>query len=104
MILLAVLAGSLALGWFLGSRRMFKNRITKTARIVMFAALGMILFVMGLSLGSRPEIVSNLHTIGLQALTISLGGAFGAVFTVAAVRRLWRARNGVRTVSGESDR
>ena len=93
MTLLGILAASLALGWFIGSRRSFGNRAAKLAPPVMLGALGLLLFVMGLSLGSRPELVRNLHTIGLQALTISLGGAVGAVAAVAVVRRLWRARN-----------
>ncbi len=92
MNLLLILAGSLALGWFIGSRRAFGTGAMRAARPVMLVALGLLLFGMGLSLGSRPELVRNLHTIGLQAITISLSGAVGAVLAVAVVKRLWRSR------------
>jgi uncharacterized membrane protein YbjE (DUF340 family) len=91
---LLILAGSLALGWFIGSRKAFGVRARRFAHPIMLVALGLLLFGMGVSLGSRPEIVANLHTIGVQAVSISLAGAVGAVGAVAILRRIWRVRNG----------
>jgi hypothetical protein len=93
-MLLFVLAGSLALGWFIGSRNAFEVRARRFAHPIMLGALGLLLFGMGVSLGSRPDVVANLHTIGVQAISISLAGAIGAVSAVAILRRIWRVRNG----------
>lgn len=92
-MLLLILAGSLALGWLVGSRRVFGLRARRFAHPMMLGALGLLLFCMGVSLGSRPDVVANLHIIGVQAVSISFAGAVGAVSAVALLRLLWRICN-----------
>lgn len=47
-----------------------------------------LLFILGIEVGSNERIVKGLHTIGLEALVLTLGGTLGSVIAAWA---LWRA-------------
>ena len=90
LILLLLLVAATAAGWWLGGRPSLGQRADRVGRPIMLIALGLLLFGMGLSLGSHPGLVSQMGTLGLKAVTISWSGAFGAVCAVLVVRRTWR--------------
>ena len=88
MNLILLLVGATAAGWWLGGRPSLGHRAQRMGRPVMLVALGLLLFGMGLSLGSHPGLVSEIGTLGLRAVTISWSGALGAVLAVLIVRRI----------------
>lgn len=42
-------------------------------------AIFLLLFLLGLAIGRNDEIMRNLHSLGLQALLITIGGVAGSV-------------------------
>jgi len=92
MHLVLVLAMATAAGWWLGSRPAFGPTARRWGHPVMLAAIGVLLFGMGVSLGSRPEIISQMGTLGLRAVSLSLAGGVSALLAVGVARRLWRKR------------
>ena len=56
----------------------------------------LLLLLLGIEVGSNPMIVSGLHTLGLEALMLTLGGTLGSV-TMAKVlwQRLYREKSEV---------
>ena len=46
------------------------------------------LFILGIEVGSNEEIIRGLHTIGYEAVVLTLGGTLGSVIAAWA---LWRA-------------
>ncbi len=76
IILILLLAGTLA--GFAFSRLNGFNNITDKATLYIIYLL---LFFMGLSVGTKPEIMKNLAGIGLDALLISLFAIAGSIFT-----------------------
>jgi len=92
MNLLLLLVLATVLGWWVGGRRPFGETTLRVGQMVMLAAVGALVFGMGLSLGQRPDIVSQMARLGLRAVSLSLSGAVGAIIAVATVRRLWRER------------
>lgn len=50
-----------------------------TNRITMFGLI-VLLFSMGLSIGSNAEILGNLNTLGLKAFLLAFGSIVGSVF------------------------
>ncbi len=88
IILILLLAGTLAGFAFSGSKKVFS--ITDKATLYIIYAL---LFFMGLSVGSKPEIMKNLTEIGIKALMISLFAIAGSVFTAFFLYRFIFRKN-----------
>lgn len=47
-----------------------------------------LLFILGIEVGGNEQIIKGLHTIGLEAIVLTVGGTLGSV---AAAWALWRA-------------
>ena len=70
-----IMALGIIVGYFLRNKSKTKSFIEKLTMVVIFV----LLFVLGVAIGSDKNIVSSLQTLGLQALIISLGAIFGSV-------------------------
>ncbi|MCK9525694.1 MAG: lysine exporter LysO family protein [Limnochordia bacterium] len=85
--------GALILGFAAARQNRFASTLgSRVSQIGQFA-LVLLLFSMGLSLGSNPELTSALPILGLKAIVLSLGAIFGSVFfvwLVTVVRRTSR--------------
>lgn len=55
-------------------------------------SLFVLLFALGLSLGSSPELISALPTLGFRAVLLSAGTVLGSVFLVWLTVKLGRRR------------
>lgn len=47
-----------------------------------------LLFILGIEVGGNEQIIKGLHTIGLEAIVLTVGGTLGSVVAAWA---LWRA-------------
>ncbi len=88
IILLLLLAGTLTGYAFSGSKKFF-GITDKTTLYIIYA----LLFFMGLSVGTKPEIMRNLTEIGFKALLISLFAIAGSVFTAFLLYRFIFRKN-----------
>ena len=59
----------------------------------------LLLFLLGLEVGSNPRIVNGLQTLGLEAVVLALAGSAGSVLFAWA---LWRMVNRGESVSVEN--
>ncbi len=86
-ILLLMSLGILG-GYLLRSRK----RIILIAEKLIIWSIFLLLFFMGLSIGRDPLIISNLPTLGLTALLISIGGIGGSLFLALLTWKLFFAK------------
>lgn len=91
-VLLFVIAG-LAAGYALRRRSVLRH-LSRTTSITIFAML----FVLGYTCGSNPDIVSRFGDLGLQALAIAAAGSLASALAAMAVYR-W----GMKREKGGSD-
>ncbi|WP_274949691.1 LysO family transporter [Bacteroides cutis] len=70
------------LGYALRQRARFK-KIHQTITILIW----LLLFILGVEVGGNKEIINGLHTIGLEAIVLTLGGTLGSVIAAWA---LWK--------------
>ncbi|MDE6216606.1 MAG: lysine exporter LysO family protein [Bacteroides sp.] len=75
-----MLTGMLA-GYFL------RNKDLSRIQALITLLIWVLLFILGIEVGSNDNIISGLHTIGLEALLLTLGGTLGSVIAAWA---LWR--------------
>lgn len=55
----------------------------------------LLLFILGIEVGSNEQIIKGLHTIGLEAIALTLGGTLGSVIAAWALWKvLYRAKGG----------
>jgi uncharacterized membrane protein YbjE (DUF340 family) len=52
-------------------------------------AIYLLLFLLGIAIGTNEIIVRNLPTLGLKALLISIGGVVGSVLFASIAYHLW---------------
>lgn len=84
-VILIMVAG-IALGYLLRNRKMiFIGRFISVA-------IFLLLFLLGSEVGANDAIMSNLETIGFQALVITLGALIGSVLLAWVVYRNFFAR------------
>lgn len=76
-----MLAGML-LGFLLRKRNL--KKIHKAITVLIW----LLLFILGVEVGGNEAIIRGLHTIGLEAVILTLGGTLGSVVAAWA---LWRA-------------
>lgn len=64
-----------------------KWNLTKVQQVIT-CLIWLLLFILGIEVGSNEQIIRGLHTIGLEALLLTLGGTLGSVVAAWA---LWKA-------------
>lgn len=63
------------------------HRFTHIGRITIFF-IWVLLFVLGIEVGSNPNIMNSLHTLGIEALFIAVMSTMGSVI---AAMLLWKS-------------
>ena len=75
IIVLAIMILGMGIGLFVGNR----PRIIKIVGILTSFSIFLLLFLLGIGVGTNDKIISNLHTIGIQALVLTLGAILGSL-------------------------
>ena len=64
-----------------------RKRDLKKVHPMITLLIWLLLFILGIEVGSNEEIIRGLHTIGYEAVVLTLGGTLGSVIAAWA---LWR--------------
>ena len=76
-------------GYLLRKKRSRSCAKVQTVRDkVITVLIWLLLFLLGVEVGGNEQIIKGLHTIGLEAVILTLGGTLGSVIAAWA---LWRA-------------
>ena len=67
---------------------LLRKRDLKKIHQIITLLIWLLLFILGIEVGSHEQIIKGLHTIGLEAVILTLGGTLGSVIAAWA---LWRA-------------
>lgn len=67
---------------------LLRKRDLKKIHQIITLLIWLLLFILGIEVGSNEQIIKGLHTIGLEAVILTLGGTLGGVIAAWA---LWRA-------------
>ena len=67
---------------------LLRKRDIKKIHQIITLLIWLLLFILGIEVGSNEQIIKGLHTIGLEAVILTLGGTLGSVIAAWA---LWRA-------------
>ena len=87
LIILLCFAAGIGIGFALRSRR----RLADQAGRLTSAAVCLLLFLLGLSIGVNDALVDNLGTLGLEALALMAGAVSGRIaITHLIFRRFYR--------------
>ncbi len=66
------------IGWLIRE----KNQWVKNASLLSYFLLGLMIFILGYSVGSEPSIVSRFGQLGVTAILLALGAVAGSLLTV----------------------
>lgn len=80
-----IMSAGIALGYFIRKH----NKIVKLLDSLIMWAIYLLLFMLGVAIGTNETILNNLPNLGLKALFISLGGIIGSLFLAWITYRLW---------------
>lgn len=78
----ALLLGSLVLGFAMARLNKLPAGWAEKVGLIGHLSLVVLLFSLGLTLGSNPEVTGTLPTLGLKAAVLGLGTILGSVFLV----------------------
>lgn len=67
---------------------LLRKRDLKKIHQIITLLIWLLLFILGIEVRSNEQIIKGLHTIGLEAVILTLGGTLGSVIAAWA---LWRA-------------
>jgi uncharacterized membrane protein YbjE (DUF340 family) len=88
-----LLVGSLVFGFVAARWELVPKKWNKRVNGLGNLALVFLLFSMGISLGSHPDLKTALPSLGLKALILSVGTIMGSVFLVWLAARIRRPEN-----------
>ncbi len=66
-----------------------KQRIVSSNEKLITYAIYLLLFLMGVSIGSNEQIMNSLSTLGIVALIVSMGAIIGSILTGFLVFKLF---------------
>lgn len=72
----AIMTAGIVLGYFLRNR----TKLIKINDKLVTWAIYLLLFILGVGIGSNEIIMKSLPTLGLKALAITVGGVIGSIF------------------------
>ena len=71
LIVVMIMLCGIAVGYLM------RNRDTRYVSHVITALIWLLLFLLGIEVGSNPRIVMGMQTLGIEALLLTIGGAVG---------------------------
>ena len=71
LIIVTIMLCGIAVGYLL------RNWDTRFISHVITALIWLLLFLLGIEVGSNPRIVMGMQTLGIEALLLTIGGALG---------------------------
>jgi uncharacterized membrane protein YbjE (DUF340 family) len=77
----------LAAGMFVGYLLRSRKNVLAAARTAAMWSLYLLIFLLGLSVGTNDAVVRALGRLGMQALILSAGGILGSVLVACLVSR-----------------
>lgn len=83
LTVILIMAAGMVVGYFLRSRKKLLQLSNKSTLWVIF----ILLFFMGISVGSNSDVMNNLDTIGIRGLQLALVTILGSVFLSWVVYR-----------------
>ena len=73
LIIVAIMLCGIAVGYLL------RNWDTRFISHVITALIWLLLFLLGIEVGSNPRIIGGLQTLGIEALLLTIGGSIGTI-------------------------
>lgn len=89
-----IIIGLMLTGMLLGY--LFRSRNLRKIHQLITLLIWALLFILGVEVGSNEQIIKGLHTIGLEAVVLTLGGTMGSVLAAWALWRTLYKRKGGR--------
>ncbi|OPL07367.1 MAG: hypothetical protein AVO33_05520 [delta proteobacterium ML8_F1] len=83
---------AVTLGGVLGFFLKWNDFLKKTTSNLQLVGLSVLLFFMGVSVGSNPDIIDNLSLIGLKSFSFGLLSVFFSVITIYAATSIFKRR------------
>lgn len=71
----------------IGTGYLLRNKKLGAIGRVITALIWVLLFLLGIEVGSNPRIINGLQTLGLEAILLTLGGSAGSILFAWA---LWK--------------
>ena len=75
---------------------LLRKRDLKKIHPIITLLIWLLLFILGIEVGSNEEIIRGLHTIGYEAVVLTLGGTLGSVIAAWTLCRALYKRKGGR--------
>ena len=88
-IVIGIMFTGIAVGYLLRNIEILQ-KIGKPISYTIFA----LLFLLGTSVGSNPQIINNLSSLGLQALLIAIATTFGSILMAKIVYHFFFNKKG----------
>ncbi len=89
-----IVVGIMFLGVAIGYLLRGKMKLGAVSKAITYA-IYVLLFLLGVSVGINPQIISNLTTLGVEALIITLAALAGSVLAAWGIYHLWfKTKNG----------
>ena len=73
LIIVAIMLCGIAMGYLL------RNKNTRIVSRIITVLIWLLLFLLGIEVGSNPRIVMGMQTLGIEALVLTIGGAVGTI-------------------------
>ena len=71
LIIVAIMLCGIAVGY------LFRKKNTRFISHIITVLIWLLLFLLGIEVGSNPRIVMGMQTLGIEALLLTIGGAVG---------------------------
>lgn len=75
IIVLAIMILGIGIGLIIGNR----PKIIKIVAALTSFSIFLLLFLLGIGVGTNDKIINNLHSIGIQALVLTIGALLGSL-------------------------
>ena len=73
LIVVSLMLCGIAVGY------MLRNKNTHIVSRIITVLIWLLLFLLGIEVGSNPRIVMGMQTLGIEALVLTIGGAVGTI-------------------------
>ena len=83
----------MACGIIMGMMLRHHERVLVLVDKIILWSIFLLLFLMGVSIGSNTSVIQRLTSLGWQAVLLSTGGILGSILLVCLMRKILTANN-----------